>query len=101
MLYLFRPSDPPLVVLGRTFSDRETLGGLVLITILVVFLTSVGSLLMSALVVGAAIVCAHGAFRMPEDLFLEVQEPGGSAGGFLSFLGNAASAAGPAVAVRI
>ncbi|KAG5550674.1 hypothetical protein RHGRI_015580 [Rhododendron griersonianum] len=25
-LYLFRPSDPPLVIFGRTFSERETLG---------------------------------------------------------------------------
>ncbi|KAM0953794.1 putative prenylated rab acceptor P [Dioscorea sansibarensis] len=106
LLYLFRPSDQPLVILGRTFSDRETLGGLVLLTIFIVFLTSVGSLLISALLVGAGIVCAHGAFRMPEDLFLDDQEPGGgAASGLLSFLGGAASsaaaAAGPSVAVRV
>ena len=101
-LYLFRPSDQPLVLLGRTFSDRETLGILVVLTIVVVFLTSVGSLLISALMIGLAIVCAHGAFRMPEDLFLDDQEP--AASGFLSFLGGAASsaaaAAAPAVAAR-
>ncbi|CBI25415.3 unnamed protein product, partial [Vitis vinifera] len=95
-LYLFRPSDQPLVLLGRTFSDRETLGILVVLTIVVVFLTSVGSLLISALMIGLAIVCAHGAFRMPEDLFLDDQEP--AASGFLSFLGGAASSAAAAAA---
>ncbi|KAK9283123.1 hypothetical protein L1049_011354 [Liquidambar formosana] len=90
-LYLFRPSDQALVVLGRPFSDRETLGILVVSTVVVVFLTSVGSLLISALMVGLAIVCAHGAFRVPEDLFLDDQEPANT--GFLSFLGGAASSA--------
>ncbi|KAH6762833.1 prenylated RAB acceptor 1.B4 [Perilla frutescens var. hirtella] len=102
-LYLFRPSDQPVVVGGRTFSDREVLGILVVSTIVVVFLTSVGSLLISALLVGLAVVCTHGAFRMPEDLFLDEQEPISS--GFMSFLGGAASsaaaAAAPAVATRV
>lgn len=102
-LYLFRPSDQPLVLLNRTFSDRETLGVLILSTVVVIFLTSVGSLLISALMVGLAIVCVHGAFRVPEDLFLDDQEPANA--GFLSFLGGAASsaaaAAAPAVAARV
>lgn len=89
-LYLFRPSDQPLVIFGRTFADRETLGILVVLTIFVVFLTTVGSLLISALMVGLAIVSAHGAFRVPEDLFLDDQEV--SSTGFLSFLGGAAAA---------
>ncbi|KAG6482780.1 PRA1 family protein B3-like [Zingiber officinale] len=97
LLYLFRPSDQPLVLFGRTFSHRETLGGLVLLSVLVVFLTSVGSIIVSALVVGAGIVAAHGAFRVPEDLFLDEQETG-SASGLLSFLGGATSAAGSAAA---
>ncbi|XP_064974372.1 PRA1 family protein B4-like [Musa acuminata AAA Group] len=100
LLYLFRPADPPLVLFGRTFSDRETLGGLVLFSVLVVFLTSVGSIIISALVAGAAMVAAHGAFRVPEDLFLDEKETG-AATGLLSFLGgvasSAASAASPAV----
>lgn len=98
-LYLFRPSDQPLVLLGRTFSDRETLGVLVVLTIIVVFLTSVGSLLISALLVGMAIVCVHGAFRHPEDLFLDDQEPANA--GFLSFLGGAASSAAAAAAPAV
>lgn len=98
-LYLFRPSEQPLVILGRTFSDTETLAGLVLLTVIVVFVSSVGSLLISALLIGLAIVCAHGAFRVPEDLFLDDQEPANA--GFLSFLGGAASAAAPSVVSRV
>lgn len=75
-----------------------------MLTVVVVFLTSVGSLLISALMVGAAIVCAHGAFRVPEDLFLDDHQPPGNSG-FLSFLSGAASsaaaAAAPAVAARV
>ncbi|KAL1559295.1 PRA1 protein B3 [Salvia divinorum] len=95
-LYLFRPADQPLVLGGRTFSDTETLGILVVSTIVVVFLTSVGSLLISALLLGLAVVCTHGAFRMPEDLFLDDQEQVNT--GFLSFLGGAASSAAAAAA---
>ncbi|KAF6144811.1 hypothetical protein GIB67_038910 [Kingdonia uniflora] len=102
-LYIFRPSDPPLIVFGRVFSERETLGVLIVLTVVVVFLTNVGSLLISALMVGLAIVCVHGAFRVPEDLFLDEQEPLNA--GFLSFIGGAASSAAaaavPAVAVRV
>ncbi|KAF8085713.1 hypothetical protein N665_0650s0026 [Sinapis alba] len=91
-LYLFRSSDQPLVLFGRSFSDRETLLGLVLTTVVVVFMTSVGSLLTSALTVGVAIVCLHGTFRVPDDLFLDEQEPAANVG-LLSFIGNSASAA--------
>ncbi|CAN8287292.1 unnamed protein product [Cochlearia groenlandica] len=97
-LYLFRPSDQPLVILGRAFTDLETLCCLVLFSVFVVFLTDVGSVLVSSLMVGVALVCAHGAFRAPEDLFLDEQE--NVATGFLSFLGGggaASSAAAPAV----
>lgn len=71
-------------------------------TIIVVFLTSVGSLLISALLIGLAVVCAHGALRIPEDLFLDDQAPLQS--GFLSFIGgaaNAAAAVAPTVASRV
>ncbi|RYR00038.1 hypothetical protein Ahy_B07g088087 isoform B [Arachis hypogaea] len=83
-LYLFRPADQPVILYGRTFN---------------VFLTSVGSLLISASMVGLAIVCAHGAFRMPEDLFLDEQEPGST--GLLSFLGGAATSAAAPVVSRV
>ncbi|KAE8685545.1 PRA1 family protein B4 [Hibiscus syriacus] len=102
-LFLFRPADKPLVVFGRSFSDRETLGILIVFSVFVVFLTSVGSLLISALMVGVGLVCAHGAFRAPEDLFLDEQEQVST--GFLSYLGgaasNAAASAAPVVAARV
>ncbi|KAJ1688731.1 hypothetical protein LUZ63_012886 [Rhynchospora breviuscula] len=104
-LYLFRPADPPLTLFGRTFSDRETLGALVLVSIIVIFMTSVGSLIISAITVGALLVCIHGALRVPEDLFLdEPDQQGGAAAGLLSFLGGAASSvasAAPVVASRV
>ncbi|EPS71420.1 hypothetical protein M569_03332 [Genlisea aurea] len=105
-LYAFRTSDQPLIIAGRSFSERETLGVLVLSTIVVVFLTSVGSLIISALLVGLGVAGVHGAFRVPEDLFLDDQEQSVNPGlGFLSFLGGAASsaaaAAAPAVASRV
>ncbi|KAL5223962.1 hypothetical protein ABZP36_010601 [Zizania latifolia] len=90
-LYLLRPADaPPLAAFGRTFSDRETLGGLIVASAFVVFLTSVGSLIFSALALGAALVCAHGAFRVPEDLFLDEpdQTNGGASVNLLSFITN-------------
>ncbi|XP_047310882.1 PRA1 family protein B4-like [Impatiens glandulifera] len=99
-LYLFRPADQPVVFFGRTYSDKETLGILVITSIVVIFLTSVGSVLISALVVGLAIVCTHGAFRMPEDLFLDDQEVGST--GFLSFLsGPSANSVASVVAARV
>ncbi|XP_027336206.1 PRA1 family protein B4-like [Abrus precatorius] len=102
-LYLFRPTDQPLVLLGRTFSDFETLALLAGLTVFVVFLTSVGSVLVSALMLGVAVVCLHGAFRVPEDLFLDEQENSQSTG-FLSFLRGPAAAAAtavPSVAARV
>ncbi|CAN8268033.1 unnamed protein product [Cochlearia groenlandica] len=99
-LYLFRPSSQPLVLFGRTISDRESLIGLVLCTIVVVFMTSVGSILTSALMVGVAIVCVHGAFVVPDDLFMDDQEPANA--GLLSFLGGSASSSvASAVAGRV
>ncbi|XP_074382955.1 PRA1 family protein B1-like [Apium graveolens] len=99
-LYLFRPSDLPHVICGRTYSERETLVILVLATIAVIFLTSVGYVITSALMVGLAIVSAHGAFRVPEDLFLDEQDP--AATGFLSFLkGASVPAASPVLTATV
>jgi hypothetical protein len=75
----------PLVLLSRTYSDREVLGILTVLTIVIVFMTSVGSVLILVLMIGLAMVCAHGVFRVPEDLFLDEEEP---TPGFLSFLGS-------------
>ncbi|XP_050895420.1 PRA1 family protein B1-like [Lathyrus oleraceus] len=91
-LYLFRPSDHPLVTIGRTYTDFETLMILSGLTIIIVFLTNVGSVLVSALMLGVAVVCIHGAFRAPEDLFLDDQN-NSQATRFLSFLRTPAAAA--------
>lgn len=69
---------------------------LIVSTAVVIFLTSVGSVLVSALMVGAAIVCAHGAFRVPEDLFLDEQEAQASMPGFLSYFVGSQPAVVPA-----
>lgn len=98
-LYAFRPSDQPLTLGGRTFSDHEILAILCTLTLVVIFLTSVGSLLMSTIMIGLAIVAAHGAFRIPEDLFLGEQEAFGS--GLFSLVGGAASSAAAAAPVIV
>ncbi|XP_074352472.1 PRA1 family protein B3-like [Apium graveolens] len=92
-LYLFRPSDHPVIILGRVYSDRETLGGLITASIIVIFLTSIGSLIMTSMLIGLGVVCVHGAFRVPEDLFLDEQDSLGGIG-MLSMLSSAATSAG-------
>jgi ABC-type multidrug transport system permease subunit len=86
--YLYLVRTEPLVAFGRTFSEREILVIMGLLSIVVVLMTSVGYILMSALLVGFLITAAHGAFRVPDDLFLDDQE---ASGGFLSFLGSGAT----------
>ncbi|KAG8078351.1 hypothetical protein GUJ93_ZPchr0007g3247 [Zizania palustris] len=58
------------IVLGA-WCFLYTLLGLVLASVLAFFLTSVASLIISGLLVGGAIVAVHGAFRVPDDLFLD------------------------------
>jgi len=84
-VYIYLIRSEPLVAFGRTFSEREVLLGMSLFTIAMVFMTSVGSILITALVIGGIICFAHGAYRVPDDLFLDEQEP---TGGFLSFLSS-------------
>ncbi|CAA3000911.1 PRA1 family B4-like [Olea europaea subsp. europaea] len=92
-LYISRQSsDPPVTIFGRQFSDFETLLFLIFSTVVIIFLTSVGSVLVSAFMIGVAIVFLHGSFRTPEDLFLDDQESQGGVSGFLSlFTGGTAS----------
>ena len=64
--------DAPLVISGRTISEREKLLGASGLSVAVIFfLTSVGSVLFSAVCVGLAGVAVHGALRVPDDLFLD------------------------------
>ncbi|XP_019162595.1 PREDICTED: PRA1 family protein B4-like [Ipomoea nil] len=104
-LYVFRPVDQPLVIFGRVFSDFEILAALILSTVLVLFLTSVGPLLVTSLLVSVAIVCAHSVFRVPEDFYFEEQQAQAQAPptGIISLLTGAATkaAAAPAAASRV
>lgn len=86
-LYFFRPSDQLVVLLRRTFLDFETLALLFGLTI---FATNVGSVIISALMLGVTVVCRHGAFRVLDDLFLDEQD-NSQATEFLSFLRGAAT----------
>ncbi|KAI3802438.1 hypothetical protein L1987_30570 [Smallanthus sonchifolius] len=70
-LYLFHPSEPPLVILWRTFSEHETLCLLIVSSIAVIFVTSVRSVLISALLLGTTVVSIHGAIGTQGDLFLD------------------------------
>ncbi|KAG0588612.1 hypothetical protein M758_2G210100 [Ceratodon purpureus] len=83
--YLYLVRTEPLVAFGRTFSEREVLTGMSLFTVIMIFMTNVGSILITALMIGAAVCFAHGAYRVPDDLFLDEQE---TTGGFLSFLSS-------------
>ncbi|KAF3330240.1 PRA1 family protein B4 [Carex littledalei] len=98
--YFYRAADsPPLTLLGCQFSSREILFILSGFSFYVLFFTPIAPLIIQFLLVGLAIVCVHGALRVPEDLFLHEQEAaagsaaggGGAAGGLLSLL-NAAAA---------
>jgi hypothetical protein len=82
--YLFLVRSEPLVISGRTLSEKEKFLGLSILTLLIVFVfTSVGSVLISGIGLGIFLIAVHGAFKTPDDLFLDEPE---AAGGFLSFL---------------
>eukprot|EP00884_Botryococcus_braunii_P006284 jgi/Botrbrau1/15657/Bobra.4_1s0041.1 len=74
-IYLFIIRQAPLVIGGRTFSEREKMVGASIISLIVMFfLTSVGTILFTALGISVAAICAHGAFHVPDDLFTEEAE---------------------------
>lgn len=85
--YLIRTT--PLILFNRTFSDREVLALMGLLSVFVIFMTNVGSVLISAAMLGAGIICVHAAFRVPDDLFLDDEVP--ATGGLLSFLSTGPS----------
>ncbi|XP_071728686.1 PRA1 family protein B1-like [Rutidosis leptorrhynchoides] len=88
-LYLFRAPDQPVFLFDRTFSDRETLGILIISTILIVFLTGLVSLLISSVLFGLALTCVHAALRVPQEVFVDNHERVTS--GLLSFLTETAA----------
>ena len=86
--WLFGVRTAPLVINGRTFSEREALVGAAAASAVVVFfLTSVGTVLFTALGISVAAIAAHGATRVPDELFTdEIEASNGGAGGLLGLL---------------
>ncbi|GIL82986.1 hypothetical protein Vretimale_8508 [Volvox reticuliferus] len=71
-VYLFMIRTAPLQLGGRTISDREKLIGMSALTFITIFfLTSVGTVFFSALSLSLAVIAAHGAFREPDNLFID------------------------------
>ncbi|CAI5483799.1 unnamed protein product [Closterium sp. Yama58-4] len=63
-VYIFMVRTDALIIAGRTLNEREKFLAMAVISIVIVFgLTSVGSILMSGLVMGAAAIALHAAFR--------------------------------------
>lgn len=71
-VYVFALRSGPLVINGRELSEREKMMSMSGLSIVVIFfLTNVASVVFSALMFGAALVAAHGATRVPDDLFID------------------------------
>ncbi|MCO5588452.1 hypothetical protein L7F22_042408 [Adiantum nelumboides] len=85
-IYMYLVRTAPFTAFGRSFSERELFAVMSVFTMFFIFLTNVGSLLISAAMIGFAIISVHAAFRVPDDLFLD--EDGSAANGFMSFLGS-------------
>ncbi|KAI5074951.1 hypothetical protein GOP47_0010912 [Adiantum capillus-veneris] len=69
--YLYVSRTEPVVFFGRAFSAREVLVILGVVTFGAVLFTSTGSTILTSLVMAAALLAVHAAFRTPDDLFLE------------------------------
>lgn len=101
VLLVLRPG--PITIGGRTFGEREKFFGLLGFSLVVAFfLSSIGEVLFYALGLSILCIIAHGAFRVPDDLFLDEPEAGGS---ILSFLNMPAAvplaAAAPAIVAAV
>ncbi|KAG2444341.1 hypothetical protein HXX76_001097 [Chlamydomonas incerta] len=74
-IYVFLMRTTPLVISGRTLSEREKLIGMSAVSFITIFfLTSVGTVFFSALSISIALIALHGAFREPDNLFIDEGE---------------------------
>ncbi|KAK9807374.1 hypothetical protein WJX73_008683 [Symbiochloris irregularis] len=84
-LYLFIVRQAPIVIGGRTFSEREKFIGISIVSLIVTFfLTSVGTILFLALGISVAGIALHGSLRVPDDLFTDEAETQQGLFGFLT-----------------
>ncbi|XP_048420471.1 PRA1 family protein B2-like [Pyrus x bretschneideri] len=70
-LYSRRSSEEPLMILGCTILETQAMFGLGVATLIMILVTSVMLLLLTAVMVRVGIICVHRAFRDPDDLLLE------------------------------
>nr|CAB3493285.1 unnamed protein product [Digitaria exilis] len=78
-LYFARPaqSGQPLRIFGVEFDDGTVFALLCGVTVVAMLFTNVGWNVVGSVLVGAALVGAHAAFRTTDDLFLTEQEAAG------------------------
>ncbi|KAK9815786.1 hypothetical protein WJX72_009473 [[Myrmecia] bisecta] len=93
-VYLFVVRKDPVILGGRTFSEREKFIGISAVSVIVIFfLTSVGTVLFTALGISTGVIALHGAMRVPDDLFTDEAE---AQQGFFGFLSAPAAPTGAA-----
>lgn len=74
-VYLLFVRTQPLVIGGRQLSEREKVLGMAAVSFITIFfLTSVGTVFFSSLSFSLAVILLHGAFREPDNLFIDDQE---------------------------
>lgn len=74
-IYLYFSRSGPLVVLNRPIGQNYVLAIMSVVTIVALaFTPGAGITILVSLVVSFGVVCLHGAFRTPNDLFLEQQD---------------------------
>jgi len=83
--YLYYVRTDPVVAFGMTLNETELLLITSLVSVVVALVTGLESLIQSALLLGIGITLLHGAFRVPDNLFLDDQE---APSDLLAFLGS-------------